>query len=41
MRQAEEWMARNAAEETKKELRDEFDEKLENELEALNTKISK
>ena len=41
MQSAESWMEHNAAEDTKNELRDEFDEKLEAELEALSTKMGK
>ena len=41
MQNTENWMEHNAAEDTKNELRDEFDEKLETELEALSTKMGK
>ena len=41
MQDAELWMEHNAAEDTKNELREEFDEKLETELEALSTKMGK
>ena len=41
MSNAEIWMDSNSAEETKTELRGEFDDKLETELETLTTKMGK
>lgn len=41
MQNAEIWMDANSVQDAKRELRDEFDNKLETEIETINTKMGK